>query len=191
MRTLKLRLLIPLILIMTSVAPFAQDVKTTVDPSQDFSKYKKYAWRKTHLGNAMIPDEVQRTVQLIKNAGNRELAQKGYWEDQENPDFFMEVSTLGIPDADLAGNVGSMYRYDVGGAINPQYGGAPGTTLWMSITSRGSIVVTDRASNKIVWQAQTLKVYKKPDKAMKNLEQEINTVMKKALQSFPAQKTGK
>ena len=101
-------LLIPLVLILTSVSLLAQEVKTTVNPNQDFSKYRKYAWRKTSLANTMAPDEVQRTVQLIKNAGNREFAQKGYWEDPENPDFFVEVTTLGTQDAALAGNVGAL-----------------------------------------------------------------------------------
>jgi len=166
-------------------------VKTTVDPNQDFSKYRKYAWRKTSLANTMAPDEIQRTVQLIKNAGNRELAQKGYWEDPENPDFFVEVTSLGTQDAAIAGNVGALYKYDGYGAINPQYGAAPGTALWLSLTSQGSIVVTDRATDAVVWQAQTLKKYQKVDKAMKNLEQEINGVMKKALKSFPSRQTGK
>jgi hypothetical protein len=191
LRTRYMGLLVPLVLILTGVSLLAQEVKTTVDPNQDFSKYKKYAWRKTSLANAMIPDEVQRTMQLIKNAGNRELAQKGYWEDAENPDFFVEVSSIGIQDANLAGNVGTLYRYDGYGAINPQYSAAPGTTVWLTLTSQGSIVVTDRATNATVWQAQTLKKYKKPDKAMKNLEQEINSVMKKALNSFPARPIGK
>ncbi len=143
------------------------------------------------LGNAMVPDEVQRTMQLIKNAGNREFAQKGYWEDAEDPDFYVEVSSLGTQDVNLAGNVGALYTYDGYGVVSPQYGAAPGTTLWLTLTSRGSIVVTDRATNEIVWQALTLKKYKKPDKAMKNLGQEINSVMKKALKDFPARQTGK
>ena len=191
LRTRNIGLLIPLALVLTAVSLLAQEVKTTVNPNQDFSQYKKYAWRKTRLGNAMVPDEVQRTVQLIKNAGNRELAQKGYWEDPENPDFFVEVASMGTQDANLAGNVGPLYTYDGYGAINPQYGAAPGTTVWMTLTSQGSILITDRATNAIVWQAQTLKKYKNPDKAMKNLDQEINGVMKKALKSFPARQIGK
>ncbi len=184
-------LLLPIVVILTTVSLLGQEVKTTVNPNQDFSKYRKYAWRKMQLGNAMVPDEVQRTVQLIKNAGNREFAQKGYWEDAENPDFYVEVSSLGTQGANLAGNVGALYTYDGVGIVNPNYGGAPGTTLWLTLTSRGSIVVTDRTTNEIVWQAQTLKKYNKPDKAMKNLDQEINTVMKKALKDFPARQPAK
>ncbi len=184
-KTRNTRLVIVFVLILAAVSIPAQDVKTTVNPNQDFSKYRKYAWRNMSIANEMIPEEVKRTVQLIKNAGNRELAQKGYVEDSENPDFYVEVSTLGTRDAGLAGNVGWLYKYDGYGTINPQYGAAPGTTVWMAVTSRGNIVVTDRATNAVVWQAQTLKKYEKPDKAMKNLEQEVNNVMKKALKSFP------
>ncbi len=181
-------LLLPIVLILTAVSLLGQAVKTTVNSNQDFSKYRKYAWQKTRLLNAMIPDEVQRTVQLIKNAGNREFAQKGYWEDAEDPDFYVEVSSLGIQDANLAVNMRPSYTYDVYGAA---YGAAPATTLWLALTSQGSIVVTDRATNEIVWQAQTLKKYKNPDKAMKNLDQEINSVMKKALKDFPARQRGR
>lgn len=184
-------LLIAFVLILTAVSLPAQEVKTTVHPNQDFSKYRKYAWRNMNLANEMIPEEVKRTVQLIKNAGNREFAQKGYVEDPENPDFYVEVATLGTRDADLGGNVGWLYKYDGYGTINPQYGAAPGTVVWMSVTSRGNIVVTDRGTNTIVWEAQTLKKYEKPDKAMKNLEKEVNNVMKKALKSFPARQKEK
>ncbi len=187
----KTGLLVLLLLILTGVSLPAQEVKTTVTPNQDFSKYKKYAWRKMSIANEMVPDEVQRTIQLIKNAGNRIFTQKGYWEDQDNPDFYVEVASLGTRDADLAGNVGWLYKYDGYGTINPQYGAAPGTTVWLTLTSRGMIVVTDRATNTIVWQAETLKKYEKLDKAMKNLEKEINSVMEKALKSFPARQTGK
>jgi hypothetical protein len=92
---------------------------------------------------------------------------------------------------DLAGNVGPLYKYDATGVIAPQYGSAPGTTAWVAIISQGTIVVTDSATNATIWQVDTRKKYRKPDKAMKNLEQEINSVMKKAISSFPARPKGK
>jgi hypothetical protein len=184
------RLSFPLALFLAAAFLPGQDVKTTVNPNQDFSKYKTYAWKKMSLGNAMVPDEVQRTMQLIKNAGNHELTQKGYWEDPENPDFYVEVATLGTQDVKLSGNTGMLYTFD-GTVYNPQFGGAPGSSAWLTLTSQGQIVMTDRASKAVIWQVKTSKKYKNPDKVMRNLESEISSVVKKALKDFPARPGGK
>ena len=184
------RLFVPLALLLAAASLPAQDVKTTVNPGADLSKYKTYAWKKMSLGNAMVPDEVQRTIQMIKNAGNHELAQKGYWEDPENPDFYVEVATMGTQDVKLSGNTGMLYTFD-GTVYNPQFGGAPGSSAWMTLTSRGLIVMTDRTTKATIWQVQTQKKYKNADKVMKNLEPEINSVVKKALKDFPARPAAK
>lgn len=184
------RLIFPFALLLTAASLRGQDVSTTVTPGVDFSKYKTYAWKKMSLGNAMVPDEVQRTMQLIKNAGNHELAQKGYWENPENPDFYVEVATIGTQDVKLGQNTGMLYTFD-GTVYNPQFGAAPGTSAWMTLTSRGLIVMTDRATKETIWKVQTQKKYKNADKVMRNLEPEINSVVKKALKDFPARPAAK
>ncbi len=178
------------LLILSAGSLCAQEVQSKVNEKQDFSKYRKYAWRKLSIGNSMTPDEVQRVEQMIKNAGNRELAQKGYQEDSANPDFFIEISTIGVNGVNMGGKAGYLYTYS-GEVQNPQYGYAPGTDVWMTLTSRGSLVVTDSKTNTVVWQAQTYKEYKNPGRAMKNIESEVNGVVKKAMKSLPANQKGK
>jgi hypothetical protein len=65
-----------LLITLGAVTVMGQDVSTTVDPDQDFSKYQKYAWRENRIAPASLPEDRQAIEKMIKEVVNRELTKK-------------------------------------------------------------------------------------------------------------------
>jgi len=75
------------LLIALMAAPVTgQSVKTKSNPNRDISKLSKYAWKQNKIAAAQKPEVVAEMDRTIKDAVNRELAQKGYIENPQNPD---------------------------------------------------------------------------------------------------------
>lgn len=164
-----------------------QSVKIKSNPNRDISKFGKYAWNQNRIAAAQKPDVVAQMDRTIKEAVNRELARKGYAEDPQHPDFLIEVAGYGMPDMQTSANP-DMTNPSGANVFTSQSPGGPGISAWMAVIANMSFIVTDRSSNEVAWQADVKKKYKDPQKAIQNLEKEIESVVNKALQNFPKHK---
>jgi hypothetical protein len=180
--------LLALLISLGAVAVMGQDVKTTVNPDQDFSKYQKYAWRENRIAPASLPEDRQAIERKIKEVVNRELMKKGYEENAQNPDFFIEVDAAAVPGQMMASANRDLRVPDNVTVYNSQSPGGPGASIWMAITAGVLITVTDSASDETAWEARVSKKYSDPDKLKNKLEKEINNFFKKGLKKFPENK---
>ncbi len=188
LRVFIFRLNMALMIVLSAYALAAQSVKVNANPNRDISKLGKYAWKQNQLAAAQKPEVIAQMDRTLKDAVNRELAKKGYAEDQQHPDFLVQVAGYGVPDIETSANPDkTRYAYDAN-VFTSQSPGGPGISAWMAIISHVSFILTDSSSNEVVWQADVKKKYKDPKKAIQNLEKEINSVVNKALRDIPAHK---
>lgn len=177
-----------LFIILNAMTVMGQDVKTTVNPNQDFSKYGKYAWRENRIAPASLPEDRKVIEKMITDVVNRELMKKGYEEDTQNPDFFIEVDAASMP-GEFMTSANQDNRVPGGVTIyTSQFPGGPGVSVWMTVTAGADITITDRASDTTAWEARITKKYKDPDQLANKLEKEINNFFKKGLKKFPKMK---
>lgn len=180
--------LFALFVTLSAVAVMGQKVETKVNPDQDFSKYKKYAWRENRIAPASMPEDRKAIEMTIKDVVNRELSKKGYEEDGQNPDFYIEVDAGSLP-GDLMTSANRDLRVpDHVTVYETQSPGGPGVSVWMSVTAGAMVTITDSASDKTAWQATITKKYKNPESLKNKLDKEINNFFKKGLKKFPKSK---
>ncbi len=188
LRIFIVRLNMALMIVLSATALLAQSVKITSSPNRDISKLSKYAWKPNQLAAAQKPEVIAQMDRTIKEAVNRELTKRGYAEDQQHPDFLVQVAGYGVPDIETSANPDkARYPYDAN-VFTSQSPGGPGVSAWMAIISNVSFTFTDGSSNDVIWQADVKKKYKDPKKAIQNLEKEIGSVVSKALQNLPSHK---
>jgi hypothetical protein len=166
----------------------AQKVSTTSDRGFDFSQRRRYAWSENRLVTRQHPDTNEIMDLKIVKAVNRTLAAKGFVEDNENPDFY--VSYDGGGESDLAAapaarvNSTPVQPND----RTPTYGlgngpaMAPGT--WLKVNGQICFRVTD-ASKRQVWSTTYAKTFHDPDKALRNMDKEVNELVTKSFKKFP------
>jgi hypothetical protein len=173
----------------TPVPLLAQNVSTQVTPGQDFSKFTKYGWRENMIAPAALPEERKAVEKKIKEVVNRELTKKGYTEDPQNPDFFIEVRAAAMP-GELTTSANLATRVPEGSDVfSSTYPNGPGVNILLTMTGGARITVTDAASNATAWEALVTKKYKNPDKAKRNLDKEIESLFTKGLKGFPPRKS--
>jgi hypothetical protein len=176
------------LLVALAAAPFTgQSVKTSSNPKRDISKFSKYAWKPNKIAVAQPPEVVAAMDRTIKDAVNSELVRKGYVENPHNPDFLIQVAGYGMPEMQTSANPNMATPSDTW-VLTSQGMGGPGMSAWMSVISNVSFILTDRSSNEVAWQADVTKKYKNPQKAIRNLDKEIQGVVNKALKDLPAHK---
>jgi hypothetical protein len=155
----------------------------------DLSKSAKYAWRENQILARQTPEVIGRIDQAFKKAIDTELTQKGYLQDPKAPDFFIHVE--GGPDfeskvganTDIARPNETIYR--------SQNTTGAGVNAFLVVISQIRIVATDPSSEKAVWQAESTKKYKDPNKAIRNLDEEVSGIVRKAMKGFPVRKKTK
>jgi hypothetical protein len=174
--------------ILSAVAVMGQDVRTTVNPDQDFSKYGRYAWRENRIAPASLPKEREAIEKTIKDVVNRELMKKGYAEDPQNPDFFIEVGAAALPGEMVTSANRDLRVPDNVTVYESQSAAGPGVSIWMAVTAGVRIIVTDSVSDTTAWEAVITKKFKNPDKLKNRLDKEIDSFFTKGLKSFPSNK---
>ncbi len=128
--------------------------------------------------------------QAMKDAINRQLANKGFSLVPNAPDFFISFEALPIDDVNLAANTD--FRLPTGTTVyTSQRPNGLGVSVFAAVIPQIYVTVTDASSDIPVWQSLTTKKYKDPDKAIKNLDKELQGIVKAALKSFPSGKTVK
>lgn len=182
---------IAIVLVAFAVAEVsAQKVKFSADPSADFAHYKHYAWSKNYLVTRQRPDDQKLIGATLTESINRQLQAKGFILDEKNPDFLVGYEAGGLTKADLAASP-DLSR---GGTTNPNAidqavpsigPGLSSVDAWISVFAGIRITVTDFASKKNVWIGQMSKKISNPQKAMLNMEAQVNAAVAKILQSFP------
>jgi hypothetical protein len=168
---------------------FAQKVSTKADDKYSFAEHKHYAWRGNRLMTRQNPDTNEVMDIKIVKAVNQFLAGKGFVEVKEKPDFYIFY--------DGGGNVqlGAGGASQVGGGpttsadIGPDYGMGNGPTLspttWMKVNGVIEFHIVDAATQKPVWETTYNKHFRDPDKALKNMDKEVNELVTKSFKDFP------
>ncbi len=172
-----------------SVSAAAQKIETKSDDAYNFSEHKHYQWRQNKLFTRQNPDtNAVMDIKIVK-AVNQDLAAKGFIEVKEKPDFYLYYNgggnaQMGAGGATQAGS-GPVTTADIG----PDYGIGDGPTLapttWMKVSGQIVFHVVDATSNKAVWVTTYSKTFRDPDKALKNLDKEVNELVIKTFKDFP------
>ena len=166
----------------------AQKVSTTSNPAFDFSQHRRYAWLENRLVTRQHPDTNEVMDLKIVEAVNRTFAAKGFTEDKKNPDFYISYDGGGESDLITAPAATANSTPVQPNDRTPTYGlgngpaMAPGT--WMKVNGRISFRVTD-ASKKQVWSTTYVKTFHDPDKALRNMDKEVNEMVTKSFKKFP------
>ena len=166
-----------------------QKVSTTVDDKYSFSDHKHYAWRENRLMTRQNPDTNEVMDLKIVKAVNQLLATKGFVEVKEKPDFYVFYDgggnvQLGAGGASQAGS-GPTTSAD----ITPTYGLGNGPTLspstWMKVNGQIEFHIVNATDRKPVWETIYSKNFRDPDKALKNMDKEVNELVTKSFKNFP------
>ena len=126
-------------------------------------------------------------VKIVKVV-NRALSAKGFIQDSGNPDFYISYDGGGESDLAVAplAKAGSTPVHPNDRA--PTYGlgsgpaMAPGT--WMKVNGQISFRITD-TSKRQVWSSTYSKTFHDPDKALRNMDKEVNELVTKSFKNFP------
>lgn len=167
----------------------AQKVSITSDPGFDFSQHKRYAWLENRLVTRQHPDTNEIMDRKIVKTVNQALDAKGFVEDNKNPDFYINYD--GGSESDLA--AGPVARVNSESTQpndrNPTYGLGSGPAMapatWLKVNGRISFRMTDVASKKQLWSSTYEKTFRDPDKAMRNMDKEVNELVTKSFKNFP------
>jgi len=168
----------------------AQKVKFSADSSTDFTQYRRYGWSKNYLVTRQRPDNQRLIGATLTDSINHQLQAKGFILDEKSPDFLISYEAGGLTKADVSVSP-DLSR---GATANPNAVNeaiasvGPGVTsldAWISVFAGIRITVTDYASQKNVWIGQMSKKIKNPQKAMLNMEAEVDAAVVKIMQSFP------
>ena len=172
----------------------AQKVTTTGDDKYSFSDHKHYAWRENRLMTRQNPDTNEVMDLKIVKAVNQLLAAKGFVEVKEKPDFYIYYDgggnvQLGAGGASQAGS-GPTTSAD----ITPTYGLGNGPTLsastWMKVNGQIEFHIVNATDRKPVWETIYSKNFRDPDKALKNMDKEVNELVTKSFKNFPPKVKG-
>jgi Domain of unknown function (DUF4136) len=168
---------------------FAQKVSTKLDAKYSFAEHKRYEWRGNRLVTRQNPDTNEVMDIKIVKAVNQLLAARGFVEVKEKPDFYIFYDgggnvQLGSGGASQAGS-GPTTSADIG----PDYGLGNGPSLsattWMKVNGQIEFHIVDAAAQKPLWETIYSKNFRDPDKALKNMDKEINELVAKSFKDFP------
>jgi hypothetical protein len=181
--------LVLLWLTLTCSSVFAQKVSSTSDPNFDFSKHKRYAWLENRLLTRQHPDTNEVMNLKIVKAVDRILTSRGFEKDNGKPDFYVNYDGGG--ESDLAAAPAA--RVNSGPVLSndrtPTYGLGNGPTMapstWLKVNGQISFRITDAMSKKQVWSTTYAKTFRDPDKALRNMDKEVNELVTKSFKQFP------
>jgi Domain of unknown function (DUF4136) len=170
----------------------AQKISTKLDDKYSFSEHKRYAWRENRLLTRQHPDTNEVMDLKIVKAVNRLLAAKGFIEVKDKPDFYISYDgggnvQLGAGGASQAGSDPTTTATST--TVGPTYGLGNGPTLspstWMKVNGQIEFHIVDAATQKPVWETIYNKNFRDPDKALQNMDKEVNELVTKSFKDFP------
>jgi len=167
----------------------AQKINTKFDETYDFAAHKSYKWRENRLTTQQNPDTNYMMDRKIVRNVNELLKSKGFSEVQENPDFYLYYDgggnmQMGSGGANQAG-AGPSTTAD----ISPDWGMGNGPTLapstWLKVNGLIEFHMVDAKTKKVVWDTTYSKTFRDRDKALKEVDKEVNELVSKSFKEFP------
>jgi len=176
-------------LLLMAAATRAQKISTKADDTFNFSEHKKYMWRGNRLMTRQNPDTNQVLDLKIVKAVNRELAAKGFVEVKENPDFYISYDGGGSSQLGAGGvsqaDPGPSTTADQAPGFGLGNGPVIAPTTWMKVDGQIVFHIVPPGASKPVWETSYRKNFRDPDKALKEMDKEVNELVKKSFQDFP------
>ena len=170
-------------------AALAQKTSTTFDDKFSFTEHTRYTWRGNRLMTQQHPDTNELMDLKIVRAVNRTLSERGFAEVKDRPDFYiyyngggdMQISEGG---QNLAGS-GPRTSSDVTPTYGLGNGPAMAPSTWLKVKGQIVFYILDAASGKSVWECTYSKTFHDRDKALRNLDKEVNELVAKSFKNFP------
>lgn len=168
---------------------YGQKISTKSDGDYNFSGHKNYMWRGNRLMTRQNPDTNEVLDLKIVKAVNRDLAGKGFVEVKEKPDFYIYYdaggnSQLGAGGASLA-DAGPTTTADQSPGFGLGNGPAIAPTTWMRVNGQIVFYIIPTGSAKPAWETTYSKNFRDPDKALKDMDKEVNELVTKSFKGFP------
>lgn len=167
----------------------AQTASTTVDDKFSFSTHKRYAGRENRLVTREHPDTNELMDLKIVRAVNQLLAGKDFIEVKDKPDFYLYYEGGGSSQATAGGQDRVNSRPLVSNDSTPTYGLGNGPAMapstWLKVSGRIVFHIIDADSRKPLWESIYTKKFHDPDKAMRNMDKEVNELVSKSFKNFP------
>jgi hypothetical protein len=158
----------------------AQKVTIDYDKDADFSRLQRYQWR-VHPAFEKSPElrELYSTgIQLVLQAGNRELMKKGLRPSDGPPDVFVTFFLSAKDNQEVR----TVTEFVPGGWYG-WYGQPTWTRTEVDYHKAGMLVldIVDAATSKLLWRAYCSDTIKD----MRKRDENINSTVKKAFDRFP------
>lgn len=173
------------------VSPFAftQKTETKLDDSYSFTEHRRYKWRENRLKTRQHPDTNEVMDLKIVKAVNKLLRSKGFMEVENKPDFYLYYDAGGNTQVG-AGGVSQVGAGPATSAdIAPTYGLGNGPTMapgtWLKVNGQIVFHMVDADSQKPVWVTTYSKTFRDADKALRNMDKEVNELVSKSFKEFP------
>jgi Domain of unknown function (DUF4136) len=168
-------LCLPAVLLAVLVACSSMSVKHDYDQTNDFTKYKTYAWTEKQMPDDQLAKNplVQKRVQAAVDAT---LASKGYTAvtQQEEADFIV-VAHAGVKERMRIQDWGRYGWYD-------PWWGPYGGRVEVTYYEEGTLVIdiVDAKEKQLVWRGTgtgIVKQYQKPEKMQKDIDQDVVRIL--------------
>ena len=176
-------------LIFKCLTASGQKVSTTKDPSFDFLQHKRYAWLENRLLTRQHPDTNEVMDLKIVKAVNQTLTAKGFVEDKQKPDFYLNYDGSGESDLALSPTTQVNSTPTLSNDPTPNYGLGNGPAMapatWLKVNGHVSFRMVDAVSKKQVWSATYVKTFRDPDKALRKMDKEVEELVTKSFKNFP------
>jgi hypothetical protein len=165
---------------MLAPSVVAQKVTIDFDKEADFSRVRSYQWR-VHPAFEKHPElreQYATGIQLVLEAGNRELMKRGLRPSDGPPDVFVTFFLAAEDRKELR-----IITESVPGAWYGWYGQPTWTRTEVDYHKAGMLVldIVDAASSKLLWRAYCTDTIRD----MRKRDENINAAVKKALDRFP------
>jgi Domain of unknown function (DUF4136) len=170
-------------------AVFAQKVSTRFNDKFGFADHRRYAWRENRLMTRQNPDTNAVMDRKIVKAVNQTLADRGFVEVTDKPDLFVYYDgggdqQLGAGGPDRANSTASAPN-DPGPTYGLGNGPALAPSTWLKVNGQLVFHLIDAESRKPVWETTYNKTFHDPDKALRNMDKEVNELVTKSFKDFP------
>jgi hypothetical protein len=178
-----------LISVFVASSAAAQKTATKFDQNYDFSQHKKYEWRENRLMTRQNPDTNEVMDRKIVKTVNQFLSSKGFVEVPDKPDFYIYYDGGGDTRLRAGGATQAGSGPTTSADITPDYGLGNGPTLapttWLKVNGQIEFHLIDAGSQKSVWETTYSKTFRDPDKALRDMDKEVNELVSKSFKDFP------
>lgn len=175
--------------VLVALSASAQKTNTKFDEKYDFSQHKKYKWRENRLVTRQNPDTNEVMDLKIVKAVNQLLSSKGFVEVQDKPDFYIYYDGGGDTQFGAGGSTQAGSGPATSADISPNYGLGNGPALaptaWLKVNGQIEFHLVDADSRKPVWETTYSKTFRDPDKALRDMDKEVNELVSKSFKDFP------